>query len=99
MHASCSFLPSDDSSERGALIHGISKSIKSITRFEDRTAALEQAQCWSVLWTIDQRRLEKIAKDLRDPEACLGVLLHLPENACRAARLALICMSFLVLSR
>ncbi|CAI0641688.1 unnamed protein product [Colletotrichum noveboracense] len=90
MHVSCSFLPADGSSERGALIHGISKSIKSITRFEDRTAALVQTQCWSVLWTIDQRRLEKIAKDLRDPEAFLGVLLHLPDNACRTARLALI---------
>ncbi|KAF4826614.1 hypothetical protein CGCTS75_v008977 [Colletotrichum tropicale] len=90
MHASCSFLPADDSSERGALIHGIFKSIKSITRFEDRTAALVKAQCWSVLCTIDRRRLQKIAEDLRRPEAFSGVLLHLPENACRAARLALI---------
>ncbi|KAF4813263.1 hypothetical protein CGCSCA5_v008598 [Colletotrichum siamense] len=90
MHTSCSFLPADDSSERGTLIHGIFKSIKSINRFEDRTAALVKAQCWSVLWTIDRRRLKKIAEDLRHPEAFLNVLLHLPENACRAARLALI---------
>ncbi|KAF5524255.1 hypothetical protein CGCA056_v004108 [Colletotrichum aenigma] len=89
MHASCSSLPADDSSERSALIHGIYESIKSITRFEDRTAALVQARCWSVLWTIDRRRLKKIAEDLRHPEAFLGVILHLPENACRAARLAL----------
>ncbi|KAE9579082.1 hypothetical protein CGMCC3_g4689 [Colletotrichum fructicola] len=90
MHAGCSSLPADDSSERGALIHGIYESIKSINRFEDRTAALVQAQCWSVLWTIDRRRLKKIAEDLRHPEAFLNVLLHLPENVCRAARLALI---------
>ncbi|KAJ3955777.1 hypothetical protein N0V92_007685 [Colletotrichum tropicale] len=93
MHPSCSLPPTDDSSERGALIHGISKSIKSITRFEDRNAALVQAQCWSVLWTIDRWRLEKIAEDLRQPEAFSGVLLHLPENACRTARLALISIS------
>lgn len=80
MQASYSFLLADNASERGALIHGISKSIKSTTRFEDITAALLQARCWSVLWTIDRRRLEKISKDLRDPEAFLYVLLYLPEN-------------------
>ncbi|KAK2757502.1 hypothetical protein CKAH01_05759 [Colletotrichum kahawae] len=90
MHASCGFLPADNPSERSAMIHGIFKSIQSIHRFEDRTATLWQARCWSVLWIIDRRRLEKIAKDLRDPEALLGVLLQLPENTARAARLALI---------
>ncbi|KAF3799349.1 hypothetical protein GCG54_00001391 [Colletotrichum gloeosporioides] len=62
MHASCSFLPAEDSSERVALIHGIFKSIKSITRFEDRTAALVQAQCWSVLELSTDGGLRKLQR-------------------------------------